>query len=1404
MLLPRLRLHLAIIPNLAWPSHGLMRRNNGSYAIPDTMDSPYQFLREAEHSYAKLPLAANQGDGGITASLMTGFPPPGLYENRTFGVVLSNEGPQQGTFTFLFDDYTSFVFPYINMTPSVRAFTYNCYTPGGTLQTLFAGGSLRRLLGIESPEPFKPSNIRLCRSVEGDRTWMIVPSGSVGLSWKPLPLEETRKEPSTPGRAAETQRNPVNYDTGNALDTDIMADLFGGITDDDVERALDIDAIAGGFGDITDDDVERALDIDAIAGGFGGITDDDVERALDIDAIAGGFGVITGEGIKKATANNTPPPNAMENGHQRFSGIFDGVSGWAELPDPAVISHQVPINVPPLSEPADIGGQARFAGTVRCALSGKHGHGGGCSSRNGATRASELGSAGIAEFPPSGLYENRAFGIEVEIEGIDKCTFTFLHGQHHSFPFPISYSGMVLSGKTPSFNCFNPAGDQEVQHLTTDVRRMVGIGRHEPLQPSDITLCHSVDGADTWVVFPRRSSLTVPLRWSPLPAVGRAVSVGPTMWVEHQELDKIHSGRRLPQEVRRKRKRMGMGFDDIHGTELGHHQSLTGDDWQSDLWNANPGAAKIPRLIESPRGMPRSEGSDSGYEADSSPDILATAVAFAGITEKDIDEEGAYSSGSSHAENGISQPSPTAPIGVPVHPNLQLVPRKEPQDTTSMGRPVFHTDDSESRRMSASGGTPSTGGELGFHHAQNAAYTRASRVLRPQPEPDDGGGTSLAFPNQPETASAGLAHEYHHGDRSNPVRTGSGMSVASLAMAVDGISGEGSGGEYWKKRTSSASLHWGEKPPSQDLLGLDDDPLEEYLRELYRFLNFTGSAKLVMIAMRIWLHSTALLYMVQRSCALTSGPEEGHRTKDPLERRWRSPGRGHSSTGADAVAGFPPAGMYANESFGIVVKIKGIDNCTFTLNAFKLALPYSSMVLDEAEGTFKCYIPSEDEEVHHLGRALRDKIGLKWREPLKPFHVRLCHSVEDGRTWMEFPSGPVPLKRRKPLPSLGSGGGQSQQPPDVKFRATGKEVARTVRPRSPSQTDMEDRKRVKRALDDSRETVLGRAEMKEPPRQRSGGTEVPRETAAHGSVRRPELSYMGYATGNPLDILVIAAALSTPAESYKRGPSHSVGIVNQPIPGPSVGLTAWPLHPYPAVALHEAPTGVPPTEAVATSTGREEAGGGRVSGTEMGVLGDENRRRSEQGQKLAYVSPNRAAELSPNPNDIAKTVRAMTWWPPGGLHDHTVDDQSGTNPTTATTMVEQPHAGPSDGGPGELETPGSIAAPCSTLEAKGGYLDCGENSSMDLLASETGSHEANSDHTEHSSLINIDNEMRQATMGAEVDSIYAASSGGERWTDRVASDSVSPVSSEDEFYFEDLLKWFEDSTPEDPSEFDKI
>ncbi|KAF4669922.1 hypothetical protein FOZ61_002483 [Perkinsus olseni] len=550
-----------------------------------------------------------------------------------------------------------------------------------------------------------------------------------------------------------------------------------------------------------------------------------------------------------------------------------------------------------------------------------------------------------------------------------------------------------------------------------------------------------------------------------------------------------------------------------------------------------------------------------------------------------------------------------------------------------------------------------------------------------------------------------------------------------------------------------------------------------------QFLNFTGSATLAIIATRLWLHSTALLYTVRRPCALTSGPKRGHGTKDPLEQRWRSPGRGATPTGGDAVAGFPPAGIYRNKRFGIVVEIKGIDNCTFTFNTVEFTLPYSRMAFDESEGTFKCYIPNEDEEIHHLGRALRHKIGLKGREPLKPSHVRLCHSVEDGRTWMKFPSGPVPLERRKPLPSLRSGKFGIQQPRDDGImRTSGDEVDRAVRPRSPSQTDLEDRKRAKRALDDSRETVLGRAEMKEPPRKRSGGTEIPRDITAHGSVRRPELSYMGYATGNPLDILAIAS-LSTSAESYKEGSSHSVGIVNQPIPGQSVGVPARPVRPNPAVAPHEAPVDVPSMEAVATSAGREEAGGGRVSGTEMGVLGDENRRRSGQGQKLAYVSPNRAVELSQNPNGMAKTVRGMTWNLPN------YSENNGR--TTSRWPIGRRARRARDPRFSSLQHP----------QAKEGYLDCGEDSGMDLLASETGFHESNSDHAEHSSLINIGNETRQATMGAEVDSIYAASSGGERWTDRVASDSVS---SEDEFYFEDLLKWFEDSTPDGPSDFDKI
>ncbi|KAF4669924.1 hypothetical protein FOZ61_002485 [Perkinsus olseni] len=214
------------------------------------------------------------------------------------------------------------------------------------------------------------------------------------MSWRPLPPEVRVEnvESSPVVGQVENEENEGGYDEGSRMGIITDEGLVRGITDDDVERALDIDTIPGGFGGVTYEDVERALDIDTIAGGFGGVTDGGVERALGVDTMADFFGVITDEGIKKARENNTPPPNAMENVHQRFSGIFDGVRGWAELPDPAVMSHQVPIDVSPLSGPADIGGQTRFAGIVRCAVSGKHGHGGGCSSRNGATRASELGS----------------------------------------------------------------------------------------------------------------------------------------------------------------------------------------------------------------------------------------------------------------------------------------------------------------------------------------------------------------------------------------------------------------------------------------------------------------------------------------------------------------------------------------------------------------------------------------------------------------------------------------------------------------------------------------------------------------------------------------------------------------------------------------------------------------------------------------------------------------------------------------------------------------------------------------------------------------------------------------------------------------------------------------------------
>ncbi|KAF4715441.1 hypothetical protein FOZ62_029305 [Perkinsus olseni] len=271
-------------------------------------------------------------------------------------------------------------------------------------------------------------------------------------------------------------------------------------------------------------------------------------------------------------------------------------------------------------------------------------------------------------------------------------------------------------------------------------------------------------------------------------------------------------------------------------------------------------------------------------------------------------------------------------------------------------------------------------------------------------------------------------------------------------------------------------------------------------------------------------------------------------------------------------------------------------------------------------------------------------------------------------------------------------------------------------------------------------------------------------------------SYSGYATGNPLDILAIAA-LSTPTESYKSGPSRSVGIVNQPVPGPSVGIPSRP--------------------------------GGRVSGTGMGVLGDESGRRSGQSQKLASINPTRTAESSLSSSDLgglrlgvqrpADSVRERL----SGPHDHTVvEDHSGTSPTTSTTVIEYPNSGLSDGVPGELETSGSVGAR-SALEAEGVYS--GEDSSIDLLASETESEETNSDLTEHSSSVHIGDELRQASMGAEVDDIHPASRREDHRGDRrAASDSVSPLSSVDEFYFEDLLKWFEDSTGDGSSEFDKI
>ncbi|KAF4698396.1 hypothetical protein FOZ63_026714 [Perkinsus olseni] len=349
-----------------------------------------------------------------------------------------------------------------------------------------------------------------------------------------------------------------------------------------------------------------------------------------------------------------------------------------------------------------------------------------------------------------------------------------------------------------------------------------------------------------------------------------------------------------------------------------------------------------------------------------------------------------------------------------------------------------------------------------------------------------------------------------------------------------------------------------------------------------------------MFASRLWLYSVILSNLACLSYALTSAKNEGQSISNYRAESWRgSRVESEHSYAKPAMAnpgpGFPPSGLYKNEVFGVVARIEWPDKCTFIFQAEKDSLftpPYSSMILHSASPMVSCYIPAENYEIHHLGNRARKMLGLPVRNPLIPTDIKLCHSVQSNKTYMILPIGVVPLVR-EPLTPTKTEEGDSRLPGARRVQGSGDDRAgHLISPRSTPQSPRGKRRRHEAALE--RTTIL------EQPRQWPGGSEV----------SHPELRYTGYATGNPLDILATAAMLP-PTGSYKRGPSRSEGILDQPIPGPSVGIPSRPVHANPAVAPHKAPMDAPYTGTVASSTAREEAGG-RAGGSIL-------RRLLEQG-----------------------------------------------------------------------------------------------------------------------------------------------------------------------------------------------
>ncbi|KAF4693549.1 hypothetical protein FOZ62_002078, partial [Perkinsus olseni] len=247
-----------------------------------------------------------------------------------------------------------------------------------------------------------------------------------------------------------------------------------------------------------------------------------------------------------------------------------------------------------------------------------------------------------------------------------------------------------------------------------------------------------------------------------------------------------------------------------------------------------------------------------------------------------------------------------------------------------------------------------------------------------------------------------------------------------------------------------------------------------------------------MFASRLWVYSAVLSNLACLSYALKSAKNERQSIWEiPRRSRVESEHSYAKPAMANPGPGFPPSGLYKNEVFGVVVRIERPEKCAFTFQAEKGSLftpPYSSMILHSASPMVSCYIPAENNEMHHLGNRVREMLGLGEGNPLEPSDIKLCHPVQSNNTYMVLPIGVVPLVRESLTPRRIEEG--DTRLPGRAQASGGNLVGHPISWSSTPRTA-----RGKRKL---HETTLKRALTLEQPQQRSEASDVSRGDAVAG------------------------------------------------------------------------------------------------------------------------------------------------------------------------------------------------------------------------------------------------------------------------------------------------------------------